>query len=128
MTHRLRLQLKLAADDVTYEAAYNTACAMIDAGDLVAARKQLDLAESEPRLSFCFLSLSCWSRALTRCVPSFVCARAELCRENLVEDGLSEAEIQDEIAAILVQKAFVLQLHELDDDARALYNQVLQSK
>jgi hypothetical protein len=31
-----------------------------------------------------------------------------MCRENLVEDGIGEEEAEDEVAAVRIQRAFVL--------------------
>jgi signal recognition particle subunit SRP72 len=49
-------------------------------------------------------------------------------RDVFAEEGLSEAEIKDELASVLVQQAYVLQSQEQLDRAHGLYTQVLQSK
>lgn len=88
---------RLPVAELTYEAAYNAACAEIDAGDFAAAIRQLEMAEG-------------------------------LARSHLSADGLSAEEVEDEVAAILVQRAFVLQLQGHTDRANDLYKAVITAK
>ncbi|CAG9533532.1 unnamed protein product [Cercopithifilaria johnstoni] len=45
----------------------------------------------------------------------------KLCSDTLIEEGLSEEEIEDELSVIRVQKAFVLQMLGRRDDALKIY-------
>ncbi|VIO94519.1 TPR Domain containing protein [Brugia malayi] len=48
----------------------------------------------------------------------------KLCNDTLVEEGLSEEEIEEELSVIRVQKAFVLQMLGKRDDALKIYLRV----
>lgn len=53
---------------------------------------------------------------------------SELCSDTLVEEGLSEEEIEEELSVIRVQKAFVLQMLGRRDDALKIYLRVQDLK
>ena len=105
------LNLAASAKENTYEVTYNLACAQIEAGNLPAAIEALNAAEST------FVV-----------VDSFLNASAEICKANLVEDGASEEEINDEMAVIFVQKACVLQMMAKEEDALKIYTETLARK
>lgn len=50
------------------------------------------------------------------------------CKETLVEDGMSEEDIDEELAIILVQKGFVLQKLGKNDEALKIYASVLDKR
>jgi signal recognition particle subunit SRP72 len=52
----------------------------------------------------------------------------QVCRKTLQEDGASEEEIQDELAIVLVQMGYCLQMMGREAEAMELYNSVLKSK
>lgn len=53
---------------------------------------------------------------------------SELCSDTLVEEGLSEEEIEEELSFIRVQKAFVLQMLGRRDDALKIYLRIQNLK
>jgi hypothetical protein len=55
-------------------------------------------------------------------------ARSELCEAQAKADGLSAEELKDELAVILVQRAYILQLQQNNDAAHDLYQSVLTDK
>jgi len=52
----------------------------------------------------------------------------KICRASLAEDGLSEAEIQDELSVIIAQRAYVYQKQGKTNEAIEIYNSVLKAK
>lgn len=52
----------------------------------------------------------------------------ELCSDTLVEEGLTEEEIEEELSVIRAQKAFVLQMLGRKDDALKIYLRVQDLK
>lgn len=53
---------------------------------------------------------------------------AELCSDTLIEEGLSEEEIEEELSVIRVQKAFVLQMLGRKDEALKIYLRIQNLK
>jgi len=52
----------------------------------------------------------------------------KLCRETLQEDDCTEEEIQDELAPVLAQGAYLMQLENKVDKATEIYNTIIQQK
>lgn len=52
----------------------------------------------------------------------------DVCRSTLEEDGADDAEIADEMACLLVQEGYVLQMLQQTEKARALYQAALAAK
>jgi signal recognition particle subunit SRP72 len=89
--------LSSADESDNYELLYNTACAMIQAGNLTNAEACLRKAET-------------------------------CCRQSLEADECPPEEIDEEVAVILTQLAYVLQLGGDTSKASAIYKRVLKSK
>lgn len=53
---------------------------------------------------------------------------SEVCQSTLQEEGLTAEEIDDELAIIVVQRAFVLQMLGRGDEARKIYDDIQQSR
>jgi signal recognition particle subunit SRP72 len=51
-----------------------------------------------------------------------------VCTESLTEDGDSEEDIQNELAVIMVQLGYCLQMINNEEEALAVYNDTLKSK
>ncbi len=51
-----------------------------------------------------------------------------MCKETLAAEGCGEEEINEEMAALLVQEGYVLQMKREYEKAVTLYAQVLNSK
>ncbi|XP_076067032.1 signal recognition particle 72 [Oratosquilla oratoria] len=85
-------------EEATYELQYNGACQLLAKGQVSKALTQLQLAEQN-------------------------------CKQYLMEeDGLTEEEVNEEVAIIKVQQGHCLQLLGREKEATALYNAVLKTK
>lgn len=58
----------------------------------------------------------------------FVNIHTEICKANLTEEGLSEEEMNNEMAVLRVQKAVVLQMQAKEEEALKLYTDALGHK
>ncbi|KAJ8317050.1 hypothetical protein KUTeg_004954 [Tegillarca granosa] len=84
--------------EVSYELCYNMACYLIGKNDLVGAEKKLRKAEA-------------------------------LCKKSFDDDpDITEDEIEEELAIIRVQLAYVLQKQGKNEESLQMYNQVLKNK
>jgi signal recognition particle subunit SRP72 len=96
----------------TYELAYNSACGQIALGNLSKAQSLLESAKSMYKdLPTMTIKYSLYS-------PLFA---TEICRDSMVRDEYTEADIEQELAVIVAQSAYVHQLQGRTDVAIGLY-------
>jgi hypothetical protein len=110
-------------DEDSFEVTFNKSFIAIQAGDWAAAEEHLVLAESKHMSIELYELRGVAKRTYKRAVTML-----ELCRETFGAEGVSEAEIEEEVAVIKTQLAFVKQMQGDLDGALSDYRNVLKIK
>lgn len=113
------LTLESQKEEDSFEVAFNKSFIAIQSGDWVTAAEQLSLAESMIILR---------AELIQTLQTNSHSSTAELCRETFEAEGVSAAEIEEEVSTIKIQLAFVKQMQGDMDGALSDYRNILKTK
>lgn len=107
-------QALLTPQSATFELVYNVACGLVEQGQLAEATRELQRAQGVGA-GVGFAAVLLWVPvAVCPFLPFRMHARAlpaaALCERTLSAEGVSAEDIQDELAVVRVQQAYVLQV------------------